>query len=258
MPSLSAILEARHAGRTLTARYERIQRSWRRRMLRRIRALLLGGVIILAFSIPWAPTSWHFFIGLFAGAFLCLWLSMREEAPHYAYPWYVGALGERRTAWQLLSLGKAWTVRHDLAARRSNIDHVVAGPGGIFLLETKNLLGKVSLENGHLQVARLDDFGDSYVCTDPGRHVKSRAHWLHEELERMAGLSKWVQSVVVIWGAFEEQLREEDDVFYVHGDHLTEWLSTRPARLSDQELNELQAAVSRMPRAVPFPKASSH
>ena len=58
-----------------------------------------------------------------------------------------GALGERLTADALSSLGSAWVQFHDLrwpGRRLANIDHVVVGPGGIFVIDSKNWSGRVT------------------------------------------------------------------------------------------------------------------
>ncbi|HVE91408.1 MAG TPA: nuclease-related domain-containing protein [Actinomycetota bacterium] len=59
--------------------------------------------------------------------------------------WSIGASGERRTARALEGLGLGYAVLHDrkMSGRRSNIDHLVIGPCGVFVVETKSYSGKV-------------------------------------------------------------------------------------------------------------------
>ena len=55
-----------------------------------------------------------------------------------------GAAGETRTAEALAALGPEWVVLHDQrwpGRRLANIDHVVIGPGGIFVIDSKNWSG---------------------------------------------------------------------------------------------------------------------
>lgn len=57
-----------------------------------------------------------------------------------------GADGEARTAHALEALGSDWMVLHDFrwpGRRLANIDHVVVGPGGIFVIDSKNWSGDV-------------------------------------------------------------------------------------------------------------------
>ena len=61
-----------------------------------------------------------------------------------AVAWRRGAAGERRTA-RLLDLleRQGWAVLHDLAVpgSRANIDHLVIGPGGVFVIDSKHYRG---------------------------------------------------------------------------------------------------------------------
>ncbi|HET7736881.1 MAG TPA: nuclease-related domain-containing protein [Nocardioidaceae bacterium] len=60
-----------------------------------------------------------------------------------------GAAGETATAEALNALPSEWVVLHDLAwpnRKFANIDHVVIGPGGVFVIDTKNWSGQVKLD----------------------------------------------------------------------------------------------------------------
>ena len=68
--------------------------------------------------------------------------------------WAAGAEGERRVAEALAVLPEAWTVLHDrlLSPGLSpvNLDHVVVGPGGVFLVDAKNWRGAITAWEGNL------------------------------------------------------------------------------------------------------------
>ena len=58
-------------------------------------------------------------------------------------------MGERRTARRLAPLERhGWAVLHDLAIPRSqaNIDHLVIGPGGVFVIDSKQYRGRIQLD----------------------------------------------------------------------------------------------------------------
>jgi hypothetical protein len=66
-----------------------------------------------------------------------------------AVAWRRGAAGERRTAQLLGPLERhGWAVLHDLAVPRSraNIDHLVIGPGGVFVIDSKQYRGRLQLD----------------------------------------------------------------------------------------------------------------
>jgi len=83
---------------------------------------------------------------------------MREKAERLnqaADKWERGADGERRTATVLDALpGDEWTVLHDVpwpGRPRANIDHVVIGPPGVFVIDSKNWSGSVGVVDGVLR-----------------------------------------------------------------------------------------------------------
>jgi Nuclease-related domain len=66
-----------------------------------------------------------------------------------ARAWRRGAAGERRTARLLGPLERqGWAVLHDLAVpgSRANLDHLVIGPGGVFVIDSKQYQGRLLLD----------------------------------------------------------------------------------------------------------------
>jgi hypothetical protein len=74
---------------------------------------------------------------------------LRFRSSPDAVAWRRGAVGERRTARLLAVLERhGWVVLHDLAVPRSqaNIDHLVIGPGGVFVIDSKQYRGRLQLD----------------------------------------------------------------------------------------------------------------
>jgi hypothetical protein len=66
-----------------------------------------------------------------------------------AIAWRRGAAGERRTARLLDPLAwHGWAVLHDLAlpGSRANLDHLVIGPGGVFVIDSKQYRGRLQFD----------------------------------------------------------------------------------------------------------------
>ena len=79
-----------------------------------------------------------------------------------AVAWRQGASGERRTARLLAPLERhGWAILHDLAVPNStaNLDHLVIGPGGVFVIDSKQYRGRLQLDawgqlwHGHYPLA---------------------------------------------------------------------------------------------------------
>jgi hypothetical protein len=66
-----------------------------------------------------------------------------------AVAWRRGMAGERRTARLLNPLEQqGWAILHDLAVpgSRANIDHLVIGPSGVFVIDSKQYRGRLQLD----------------------------------------------------------------------------------------------------------------
>jgi hypothetical protein len=90
-------------------------------------------------------------LGLVLGALAAMaagWTLRFQPSPE-AVAWRRGAAGERRTARVLAALERqGWAVLHDLAVPRSqaNIDHLVIGPGGVFVIDSKQYRGRLQFD----------------------------------------------------------------------------------------------------------------
>jgi hypothetical protein len=116
--------------------------------------------------------------------------------------WGRGAEGERKTAAAIGPLlSEGWRVEHDRQERRGNIDHVLVGPDGAFVLETKFPRGTASVEDGVL-VVQLDEERSYRLDVRP--RVLGQAAKVADELAAETGARHWVQAVVVVWAEFPQ------------------------------------------------------
>ena len=90
-------------------------------------------------------------LGLVLGglaAIVATWVLRFRPSPD-AVAWRRGAAGERRTA-RLLGLLErhGWAFLHDLAipGSRANLDHLLIGPGGVFVIDSKQYRGRLRLD----------------------------------------------------------------------------------------------------------------
>jgi hypothetical protein len=75
---------------------------------------------------------------------------LRFRASPDAIAWRRGAVGERRTARLLSPLERhGWAILHDLAlpGSQANLDHLVIGPGGVFVIDSKQYRGHLQLDS---------------------------------------------------------------------------------------------------------------
>jgi hypothetical protein len=119
--------------------------AWTRTLPWRLAATLSVAAAGLLGSLlaPW--------LGLVLGGLAALaagW-GLRFKSSPEAVAWRQGAAGERRTARLLAPLERhGWAILHDLAVpgSRANLDHLVIGPGGVFVLDSKQYRGRLRLD----------------------------------------------------------------------------------------------------------------
>lgn len=219
------------AGVYAQERYKRGLRAYRRRM----RAPLLV-VVAPMFVFFWFVVfsrhldPWSLAAGAVVASAMGLVEYVRYGAPSHIQKWQRGAQGERRTEKALRPLERrGWSVVHDVPRDgRANLDHIVEGPRGVFLLETKNLSGTVAFEDGCLVARQFDDPDEVYRYKSLASRVRGQAVELSRRIQDQRGRAPWVQSVVVIWGDFPQGHVEDNKVVYIRGDDLRNWLATPP------------------------------
>ena len=134
-----------------TARHaERVQ-EWIR-----VWFLVALGISLSGIAIMIASPEWRLF-GAAVTLFGVVWLAERVVNPLSTRVWRIGAEGEEATARLLAELEPdGYLVFHDLRIPRSraNIDHLVVGPTGVFVVDSKSFSGSVEERRGELWVGR--------------------------------------------------------------------------------------------------------
>ncbi|MQS17936.1 NERD domain-containing protein [Streptomyces kaniharaensis] len=108
--------------------------------------------------------------------------------------WTIGAAGERRTAQLLIPLQRdGWTALHDRAVpgSRANVDHLLIGPAGVLMVDTKNWQSSKS-------TLRIDGGRLFYGKYDQSKTLRTAA-WEAEQTSRALGVP--VRALVAVHGA---------------------------------------------------------
>jgi hypothetical protein len=143
-------------GASAQAEYQRRRQAeypaWARTRLLRVAATVLagfGGLLLAAVAGLPLPASLAVGIVMSAGA----WWRLRFRPSPEAQAWRCAAEGERHLAGLLEPLVRAgWGVSHDLPVRgaTANANHVVVGPPGVFVIDTRHYLGRLRLSRDGL------------------------------------------------------------------------------------------------------------
>lgn len=243
--SLAMFTSRTSAGQSSQRKYDALLRSWRLRQRRlfAVVACICGGVMLASFvaAQAWPRGGWIF--GVFGGAALAFWVLACLSPPGWIENWQSGAWGEQATATVLRGLEeRGWVVLHDLPAGRGNVDHIVVGPAGVYLLDSKRLGGSVSVDATGVTVQRIDDPELAYRHTGTA-HLLSLARQTHGRILARSRIKTWVTPVMVLWAEFPQRV-VEDRCVYVHGDELAAWLLSRPQIIAPSRVDQVANAVS--------------
>jgi len=183
-------------GASATAEYRRCRTAerarWTHTLPWRVAAVLAAGVTAGLLATQMAPDLAGL-LAMAAAAALGWRLRFRPGADTLA--WRRGAAGERRTARLLGPLEcHGWAVLHDLAipGTQANIDHVVIGPGGVLVIDSKQYRGRLHL--------------DQYGMVWHGRHLLisslRKTRWQADQADEVLGIADiQVAAIVAIHGA---------------------------------------------------------
>ncbi len=197
-PTLRPAVEATigRPGRSAEAQYRRRRTTelaaWVRTLPWRVAAALAAGV---AAGLLAARVASH--LALLAALLVAAgvgWALRFRPSPD-TRAWQRGALGERRTARLLGQLERhGWTVLHDLAipGSRGNIDHLLIGPGGVVVVDSKQYRGRL----------QLDRYGLLWHGRYPLASVVRAVRWQADQADQVLGVADvQVAAVVAVHGA---------------------------------------------------------
>jgi hypothetical protein len=211
-------------------RQQNIRDDWRTWMTVTFGAVGFAVWSFLASGFSGRALAWM--SGVLVGALLVVWALGGHVS---AFRWWLGAEGERATAKEIERLGSGWHCEHDLEHEHGNWDHVLVGPPGVFLLDSKLLHTTAAAGRDALRSGRIVYSGGSF---------RAGARGVKDAIERELGWrAPWVQAVVVVWGDFPQARHEEENVVYVRGEELYAWVEGLPEKLNAPQRAAVVAAL---------------
>ncbi len=135
------------AGGSASEKYERLSARHRAGLRQRLIVNLSVAAVLAAAFWIYASSQGMSFGPWVAGMILFAGAAKAIIEPDHIRAWGIGAKGEEITARELDRLPPPHVSLHDLRipGTRANVDHVVIGPGGVFVVETKRMQGKLSV-----------------------------------------------------------------------------------------------------------------
>lgn len=166
-----------------------------------------------------------------------------ERLARYAERWEKGAAGESQTAAALGRLGAGWICWHDLkwpGRRLSNIDHIAIGPGGIFVIDSKNWSGRVEVKSGVLRQNGYQRESAVAGCADSALAVG----------ELVPNFLDAVKPVLCFVGDASPEGWARD-VILCSTSNLVEMLASRPRLLNESQVAQVADVLSQRMTTMP-------
>jgi hypothetical protein len=157
-----------------------------------------------------------------------------------ARAWYTAALSEIEVGDELARLPAEWTVLHALpvGVGSSDLDHIAIGPGGVFIINTKNHPGQVIWVS---QRAFLVS-GIRYPYIRNMEYEMGRTERL---LSAAAGTPVEVSGVLAVVASKSLTVRDKHrDVTVLPAEQLVDWLCAQPRVLGENEVAAIDAAAA--------------
>jgi hypothetical protein len=227
------------AGGSAKAEYDRRAARHAEDLRKRRPRILAFGVIVAAIGLVvaavvtpmWGAVVLLFDLILVMGAFV---------TPNSITAWQTGSAGEVRTGQLLEPLAaEGFRILHDRkipGARNANIDHIVIGPPGVFVVETKSYSGSLQIRGDEIFVAGRRKNG---WIDEVNREAAAVQAALAAE---MAGLGLTVQPVICVHRAdlpwFKSEVR---GVRVVGGKDLVCRLRKAAVLMSDADVKRIAA-----------------
>ncbi|KAA0007311.1 MAG: NERD domain-containing protein [Thermoplasmata archaeon] len=152
-----------------------------------------------------------------------------------------GFEGELLVIKQLMKLDDSYLVLNDIKlSPRENIDHIVIGPNGVFVIETKNYEGDFVCENDRWIKRYYTKKGlKEYEIKSPSKQVKRNAIRVKKIIREKANMNVWVDAIVVFIKASDIILKN-CGATVLNLDELPEYIKNKKGlKLSPQQIKTI-------------------
>src|SRR5574341_1063490 len=166
-----------------------------------------------------------------------------------------GLEGERIVTEQLKKLDDDYYLINDIKLPDSygNIDHVLLGPNGISIIETKNLEGEIRCY-GDKWYQYKQEWSEGYEIKSPSKQVKYQAFRLKQLLESIKAFKKqiWIDGVVVFTNEYVDLNLKHQTVPVLRKEELVDYIINKQSNLifSSKELDLIGKAILQQTKLV--------
>lgn len=164
---------------------------------------------------------------------------------HSGYKFYVGAAGESLVTKVLSSFPDNWYVFNDMIVGRSQIDHIVVCPKGVYTIETKNYRGTI-YGNAEKQEWFQVISGHNTPFYNPVKQGIGHSVALSKYLEENGFNKIWVNTIVVFTEPSVELKVFSLKVPVIHQSKLSEFFNDQKQVMNPDECSKIAKSVHKL------------
>lgn len=165
-----------------------------RRYLHRI-VSVIGVLLVVFIQWHWDQVIWTIISAALVALYICRQSMLKNQLGKVT----AGLAGEDKALYLLSELPNTYSVFPDVRVvignKESQLDTIVVGPSGVFVVEVKNLSGVIEGDATDQRLRQTKHRSGETTFYNPVKQVTTHAYRLHEFL-RLNQLDIWVQGTV--------------------------------------------------------------
>jgi len=225
------------------------ERKYNQKYYQYIAQLYISIILMLIFSFLFIytlvfskePLTWVVFLVISVIIFTVYFESLSKKAMYNNNSWGKGSLAEEMVGTKLAALGNGYRVIHDISKGKDqeNIDHVVIGPTGVFVIESKANKNVITYrKEGKIVITEL--------CDKFMRQVARNACWTKEAIN----FDEFVHGIIVrpLKDNNKTDLHCSNRVCIMDGDTVYEHIKSFNGKLSEERIDEIYSKLCEIKR----------
>ncbi|GAV22723.1 nuclease-related domain-containing protein [Carboxydothermus pertinax] len=191
---------------------------------------------ILLFNSYWVNLFGLLIAGVGIGVFIAVFMIATDskEVDQPINRALKGAKAEEKISEILGQLPEGYTVFNDFPCPMGNIDHIVVGPTGIFIIETKSHSGEVTLSQEGKLLLNSKELEKDFL-----KQVLGQTFWLKERMVGLLEKTPFINPIIVFTNAFVKIDKPVKGVRIVNKKWLIDAINENKVQLSDEAIKRI-------------------
>ncbi|MEI6835679.1 MAG: nuclease-related domain-containing protein [Candidatus Falkowbacteria bacterium] len=188
---------------------------------------------------------WVFILVLYSIFFLASISILNKASEKNDNSYGIGYMVEELVGTKLAALGENYLVTHDIqkGGKKGNIDHVVVGPTGIFVIDSKSNRNKMIYYKNNER--KLSELAEKFM-----NQVAKNSLWIHDAIKDDLGVDLFVYGIVV--RPLNEDKKIEtycrNRVCIMDGNTVYKHIKNFDGKLSPEEINKINSFLCKIKR----------